>query len=191
MGMRILVIDNGTRFLKQLRRLLHDHTVRVVARNRISSPVLRWADAVILSGGHLFSVMGHERQYARELAIIQHCPKPIIGICLGFELIAHAFGAKLVRMRRKERGVLQLRFLRSDPVFRALPTARVFESHRWVVGQVVSPLVALAWSRDGVEAIKHRRLPLYGFQFHPEMFTNQLVGDEIFRNVLRILSRKL
>jgi len=44
-------------------------------------------------------------------------------------------------------------------------------------------------SRDGFEVIKHSTKPVYGFQFHPEMFEDKTCGDEIFKNTLGLLAK--
>ena len=61
---------------------------------------------------------------------------------------------------------------------------RVFESHRWVVDKLPETFDVLALSNDGPEIIKHKNLPLYGFQFHPENFVEESEGDELFLKIL-------
>jgi carbamoylphosphate synthase small subunit len=50
--------------------------------------------------------------------------------------------------------------------------------------------VGLANSIEGIEIIKHKDKPIYGFQFHPEMFPNLSDGDELFANIVKIVQNR-
>lgn len=177
-----LIIDNGTSYLENLQKLLSAFSVRTTSYSQIHD--VGEYELIILSGGHSYSVLNHESVYKQELDIIRSARKPIIGICLGFELIAHAFGASLKRMEKKENGIISLQPLQKDDIFKDLPNFEVYENHRWVVENLGYDLVGLAKSQDGYEVIKHKDRPLYGLQFHPEKCVNRTCGDEIFRNLI-------
>ena len=181
----VLIVDNGTKHLRKLKQLLAGHDVRVVRWNTDINAAARNADLVVLSGSSLAPVRGHTRRYRRELAFIKTTKKPIIGICLGFELIATAFGASLKLLKQKRHGFITIVPLRRDIAFSARRPLRVVERHRWVVASVRVPLVPLARSADGIEAVHHRTRPIYGFQFHPELLVKKQTGDEIFRNTVK------
>jgi len=182
--MKILIIDNGTSYLSQLENLLSDHSYQVVKYSEIDSINTDTFDATILSGGHDFPVKGNEEKLQKEIDFVKNSKKPIFGICFGFEIIASAFGAKLELMKSKERGIIDIEILEPDEIFSNIPNFQVFESHRWVVKEPASELIALASSRDGIEAIKHKTKPIYAVQFHPEVFVKKTCGDEIFQNFL-------
>ncbi len=139
-------------------------------------------DLVVLSGGHSFSVVEHPEKWKNEVDFIRSCKKPIIGICLGFELIAHAYGSTLKRMKNKEKGTIQITM--------GTKKFHVFENHRWVVEKTGTKLRSLARSKDGIEAIRHRKKPIYGFQFHPEMFVRKTDGKRLFSQVIRTIQSK-
>lgn len=139
---------------------------------------------------HSLSVVGHDGEYQNELQVIREANVPIIGICLGFELIAHAFGSPLYRLETKEKGFVKLNIVQSHPIFSDIAQVKVFESHRWVVKSVRTPLVGLARSKDGYEVIIHESRPIFGFQFHPEMFQDVTEGDEIMENCLQYIENK-
>lgn len=180
---KALLVNNGTSYLKDLERLLLPFfSIHTVSYNHILDTALY--DLTILSGGHSFSILDHENIYKNELSIIRKSYKPIIGICLGFELVAHAFGASLKRMEKKENGIISLNPLRKDGIFKNLPNLEVYENHRWVVDDLSHDLSGLAKSKDGYEVIKHKHRPIYGLQFHPEKCVNRTCGDEIFRNLI-------
>lgn len=185
--MKILVIDNGTSYLNQLKNLLSDTSLEVINYSEINQANSENFDAIILSGGHDFPVSGNGYRLEKEINLITDSKKPIFGICFGFELIASIFGAKLELMENKEHGILDIQVIEPDKIFLKIPNFQVFESHRWVIKKPAHDLIALAQSKDGIEAIKHRIHPIYAVQFHPEMFTDKTCGDEIFRNFLNLV----
>lgn len=185
--MHILLVDNGTSYISQLKRLLSGHAFDVVKYSEISTLDMKPYSAIILSGGHTFAVQGNGDRLKNEINLIKESDKPVFGICFGFEVIAHAYGSKLELMQSKEQGIIDITVVEPDPIFKNLPNFQVFESHRWVVKESSSELIPLARSKDGVEAVKHRSKPIYAVQFHPEMFVEKTCGDEIFFNFLHLI----
>jgi len=188
---KTLIIDNGSSYLASLKALTLKYSVPTIKKYRgIEELDKKQYDVIILSGGHKFSVIGHKDEFAKELDLIKEASTPILGICLGFELIAHSFGAKMLRMKTKEKNILHINKLENDPIFANIGHIKVFESHRWVVTDTGDTLIPLANSKDGIEIIKHKEQPMYGFQFHPEMFPDQTQGDELFANFIKIVQNK-
>jgi GMP synthase-like glutamine amidotransferase len=187
--MRALIINNGTIRLEELEELLKSQAckVQVIQRNQIPNIDVEMFDLVVLSGSSINSVKGNEDLYKDEIDLILGSGIPIIGVCLGFQLIAYAFGAELYKRSRKRKGIIRIQVLNSTGIFRGLPNFKVYNSHKWVVKELPSELVPLARSRDGIEAFKHKHRSIYGFQFHPEMFREKSCGDEIFKNVMNCI----
>lgn len=185
--MKILVVDNGTKYRRQIQRLLNGNKIKVVRYNSINLGLVNQYDLMVLSGGRPFPVVGNEKLYQKEINLIKNFQKPIIGICLGFELIAYAFGAHLEFFHQKEKGIIELEIVAPDPIFKNIPNVKVFENHRWVIKRLPDCLLELAHSKDGIEVFKHKKRLIYGFQFHPEMFVEKTCGDEIFKNVFNIM----
>jgi GMP synthase (glutamine-hydrolysing) len=183
--MNILVIDNGTSYLPQLKKLLKNHQVSIQEFSGIQIEDANQYDAVILSGGHNFPINGNESKLEKEIELVKSTNVPLFGICFGFEIIAYCFGAELELMNKKEKGILDIDVIVPDVIFNQIPNFKVFESHRWVVKETSAQLIALAKSKDGIEAMKHATKSIYGVQFHPEMFVKKSCGDEIFLNFLK------
>ena len=188
--MNILIIDNGTIRINNLKTLLTDNTHKVIKLGEINHSQAHAYDLIILSGSSKFPIIGNEILYKNEINLIKNNPAPILGICLGFELIAFAFGAKLEIKKEKMKGIREISILDSGEIFKDLPNFSVYESHRWIVKNLPEDFIALAESRDGFEVIKHKNRNIYGFQFHPSIFTNKTSGDEIFNNLLNVLNTK-
>lgn len=185
--MKILLVDNGTTYLSAIHKLLSGNIVETVSYQNI--PNNNQYDLTILSGGHQFSVVGNEAKLSRELGLVKSSLKPVLGICFGFELIGYAFGAHLSHLNNKEKGVFTLQQLSDDPIFTNLVDLKVYDSHRWIIDDAGDQLIPLAASPNGIEIVKHQHKPIYGFQFHPEMFPDNTSGDELFKNYLQIIGK--
>jgi anthranilate synthase/aminodeoxychorismate synthase-like glutamine amidotransferase len=113
---------------------------------------------------------------------------PILGVCLGHQCIAHAFGARIVRAKRPMHG--KTSEVRHDgaALYEGLPNPfPAMRYHSLVVEEsTLSPDFAVtAWSEDGeVMGLRHRAWPLEGVQFHPESYRTG-AGLDLLRNFLR------
>ena len=144
-------------------------------------------DLIILSGGRQHEVLNHEEFYKNELALVRSIREDgprLLGICLGFELIAHTFGSTLELLNPKEPQNVEVRVIRDDPIFKNISHMTTFESHRWRVHNLSGDLIPLADSDYGIEAVRHKTLPLYGFQFHPEVVIDENPNKILWNNIL-------
>ena len=97
---------------------------------------------------------------------------PILGICLGHQCIAEAYGGRIVRAPSLVHGKSSMIRHNGSGLFTDLPTP--FEAGRYhslVIERSSFPacLEVIAESDDGeIMALRHRELPMYGVQFHPE-----------------------
>ena len=173
--MNILIIDNGTKHLRKLKEQISESDYSVADFSEIDLNEVQKYDAIILSGGHDFPVMGNESRLQKEIEIIRQFQKPVLGICLGFEIIARTFSATLEPLDQKDKGIIEIKILGTDKIFQGIENLKVFESHRWAVRAIPSELIALAKSDHCIEAIRHKFKPIYGVQFHPEMFEGGIV----------------
>lgn len=103
---------------------------------------------------------------------------PVLGVCLGHQAIAQAFGAKIVRAGRIMHGKTDLIYHDNRDLFEGLENPLVATRYHSLIVQPDSlpdEFEVCAWSDapDGVReimGIRHRRFPLFGVQFHPESF---------------------
>lgn len=113
---------------------------------------------------------------------------PILGICLGHQTIAQAFGGKIIKANKPMHGKASDICIDTDhPLFYGLPDhIQAARYHSLIADRPSFPdqLRIIAEDKDGqIMALAHRELPVCGVQFHPESILAEH-GIEIFRNFL-------
>lgn len=103
-------------------------------------------------------VLGHGAEFKNELELIDTFAGPVIGVCLGHELLAHWDGSRLESLPVRERGMRDVTVVEHDPIFAGQEAFAVYESHRWAV-KSVNNFVSLAESEVGIEVIRHITRP--------------------------------
>jgi anthranilate synthase/aminodeoxychorismate synthase-like glutamine amidotransferase len=117
---------------------------------------------------------------------------PMLGVCLGHQALGEAFGGRTVHARRRMHGKIGSVRHDGSGLFRGIPSPfRVARYHSLVTEAVGLPaaLVPTAWSSDPadegeIQAVRHRDLPLWGVQFHPESFFSEH-GERLLEAFLR------
>ena len=114
---------------------------------------------------------------------------PVLGVCLGHQAIGQAFGGVVQRAPVPMHGKLGRVEHAGSDIFAGLPSP--FDAARYhslIVDRATLPpaLEATAWTEDGlVMGLRHRVLPLFGVQFHPESIASEH-GRDIVANFLAI-----
>ncbi len=116
---------------------------------------------------------------------------PILGVCLGHQVIADVFGARVVRGPRPVHGKTSCIRHDSKTIFQGIENPlKVMRYHSLVVEPSSIPpcLEVSSITEDGVVmSIRHRSFPVEGVQFHPESILTQS-GSQIVSNFLRLSS---
>ncbi len=114
---------------------------------------------------------------------------PILGVCLGHQSIGAAFGGKIVRSSTLMHGKTSPIHHDGREIFAGLPSPfNATRYHSLVVERSSFPdcLEITAWVEEGeVMGLRHRELPLWGVQFHPESILTES-GMQLLRNFLEI-----
>jgi GMP synthase-like glutamine amidotransferase len=187
--MEILIIDNKTKHLRNLKKLLSTNHLTILPFFS-SYPNPNMFDLIVLSGGSLYAVMENPEKFVNEYRLIKESETPIIGICEGCEIIAYTFGSSLTPFKPTEKGIRQIEILEKS-IFSEDTKVEVYEAHHWAITDLGRELTGLARSIHGWEIIKHKSKQIVGFQFHPEMMTNKLLGDDIFRKFVNTMTKNV
>lgn len=186
----IAVIDNYDSFVFNLVQALGamGETVRVFRNDAIDVSRLRALrpDALVLSPGP-----GRPEDAGVTIPAIRELSSsiPTLGVCLGHQAIASAFGGRVVRADVPRHGKSSSVEHDGADLFEGLGSP--FEAGRYhsLVAERASLPEALritAWTEDGtVMALRHVDRPLFGVQFHPESVLTP-EGNRLVKNFLRL-----
>jgi anthranilate synthase component II len=186
---RILVFDNYDSFTYNLVHLVEKipgAQVDVCRNDQLALEDVAAYDKIILSPGP-----GIPSEAGLLLPLIETYArtKSILGVCLGHQAIAEAFGGKLFNMEQVFHGVATDVMPVSDPgfLFAGLPAVfKVGRYHSWAVDETALPAELRVTARDGegrIMALQHRSLDVSGVQFHPESVMTEH-GETLLRNFI-------
>ena len=173
--MKILLINNHTDYLHNVQAALAGHEVET----QVYKPGLKFnhedKDLIVLSGGggegfELKDKHHGKLWYEDEMNFVLGCDKPILGICMGFEVISAAYGSKVEHIGKLVKGFRAAKTTPRGENHLSLANLKQFEWHRYGINQVSSKhFEVLAHSATGIEMIKHHSRPIIATQFHPEV----------------------
>jgi anthranilate synthase component II len=187
---KVLILDHFDSFTFNLFRLVEPFVslpVRVVRYNLLQESDIRNADKIILSPG---PGVPSDYPMTRELLVTYCTVKSFLGVCLGCQAIAEAFGARIFNLPGVYHGVPGVMSW-TDPeeyIFKGIVSpwsAGLY--HSWAVDPNTLPveLRLSAMTSDGIlMALRHVRHDIRGVQFHPESFMTP-TGGRIVSNWLQ------
>ena len=187
---KIILIDNYDSFSFNLYHYLSSLKVKVdVIRNdKINSKdiLLRRYDKIVISPGP-----GNPNQSGNCLKIVKSLHKkiPILGVCLGHQIIGQVFGSKIIQAKKLMHGKTSKIISKKTGILKNLP--KMFEATRYhslIIDKksLSKDLETTAETRDGlIMGIKHKKYDVHGVQFHPESIKTKL-GIKILKNFIKI-----
>ena len=167
--MKTLIIDNHTKHVSELVTMFPGSDV--VVKENLKNTSLEKYDLLVFSGGsHVPTVLHHTEIYSEEISIIQKATIPILGICLGSEIIIDAFGGELNEISALHQGDMKLTII-DESLSRVLKDDDVtmYEAHCVTIKKLPDDFMSCAVSDHGIEIFKHATKPIIGIQFHPEV----------------------
>ena len=187
---KIILIDNYDSFTFNLYHYLSSLKVKVdVIRNDqiTSNEILKKKyNKIVISPGP-----GNPNQSGNCLKIVKSLYKkiPILGVCLGHQIIGQVFGSKIVQTKKLMHGKTSKIISKKLGILKNLPTS--FEATRYhslIIDKktLSKELEITAESKDGlVMGVQHKKYAVHGVQFHPESIKTKL-GIKILKNFIRI-----
>lgn len=183
---QILIIGNKGQYNHRiLRSLRYLNVTALLINNSVDVEDVggQGAKGIIIGGGPSIEESGN------SLAIIERYvgELPILGICLGHQLLASVFGGDVKTAEVGGYAEEEISVEREDGILKGMfPGFSAWVSHRDEVATLPEGFVRLAYSKTcSIEAMANEERNLYGVQFHPEV-EHTPRGKEIFKNFLEV-----
>jgi GMP synthase (glutamine-hydrolysing) len=182
---KILILDFGSQYTQLIARAVRESNVycEIIPYHKDFdiTPELK---GIILSGSP-FSVNDEKAPSVNVLELVKQ--RPVLGICYGAQLTAKLSGGRVEKSEKREYGRALLQVEKDDVIFTAVPSkSQVWMSHGDSILDLPADFEILATTASiPVAAFKKNNTdnPLYGLQFHPEVYHSEQ-GKRILRNFL-------
>jgi anthranilate synthase/aminodeoxychorismate synthase-like glutamine amidotransferase len=189
----VLLIDNYDSFVHNLARYVRElgETTAVYRNDAITL-----AEITALAPSHIIVSPGpctpREAGISNDVIVSLGPRVPILGVCLGHQCLGAAMGGRVVRAGRPRHGKTSPIHHGGEGIFAGLPSPfQATRYHSLLVAREGLPacLEVVATTLEGeIMAMRHRDLPLWGVQFHPESVLTEH-GYALLGNFLRLEAR--
>ena len=191
----ILMIDNYDSFTYNLVQYIGvlDYNVVVARNDAITVEKIKHLkpSKIIISPG---PCSPDQAGISLDIVNYFHQTIPILGVCLGHQTIAQAFGTKIVHARNVMHGKTSLIHHKQKGLFKNIPSPYTVMRYHSLVAQeesLADCFEITAWTedengaKDEIMGISHKDLPILGVQFHPESISTEF-GYDLLGNFLRL-----
>ena len=186
--MKILLIDNYDSFTYNLFHYISKikKNVEVVRNDKIDGKTIlkKRYDKIVISPGP-----GNPDQAGNCLKIVKQVHKkiPILGVCLGHQIIGQVFGSKIIQAKKLMHGKTSKIKSKKIGILKNLPsTFEATRYHSLIIDKktVSKELEITAETEDGViMGVQHKKFNIHGVQFHPESIKTKF-GIKILKNFI-------
>ena len=186
--MKILLIDNYDSFTYNLYHYISklEKNVEVIRNDKIDSKTIlrKKYDKIVISPGP-----GNPNQAGNCLKIVKEVHKkiPILGVCLGHQIIGQVFGGKIISAKNLMHGKTSKIKHNKKGLFKNIHNN--FEATRYhslVVDRIRLPkslLITAETKNKTIMGLMHKDYDIHGFQFHPESISTK-VGMKLIKNFI-------
>ena len=186
--MKVLLIDNYDSFTYNLFHYISKFNckVDVIRNDKIKSKdiIKKKYKKIVISPGR-----GNPSQAGNCLKIVRdhHKDLPILGVCLGHQVIGQAFGGRIIKAKKLMHGKMSKIYFEKNGIFKNIKTPFIATRyHSLIIDRKNLPdcfNITAETKNKTIMAIKHNKYDLYGVQFHPESI-NTKVGMQIIKNYI-------
>ncbi|WP_229401383.1 aminodeoxychorismate synthase component I [Micromonospora okii] len=189
--MRTLLVDNYDSYTFNLYQLIAETygvppEVLTNDSPKLTTALTRTFDAIVVSPGP--GRPGRPDDVGRCAPVVADSRVPVLGVCLGHQLLGHLCGARVTRAPQPRHGHLTRVRHADTGLFAGVPQDFVAVRYHslCLADPLPEELVADAWAEDGViMSVRHRSRPWFGVQFHPESVASEH-GRRLFENFRRL-----
>lgn len=184
----ILIIDHNDSFTFNLYQYFVElgEEVEVVNTSEMDKFCLEsFYDAVVLSPGP-----GKPNCYPNTMDFISKYYNgiPILGVCLGHQILAEFFGGKIGSADSIKHGKMDILYhSKKAELFKDTPEKFIIgRYHSWIVKELPRCLNMTAWTVENeIMSFEHRKLPIFGLQYHPESILSEY-GYKVLKNFINM-----
>jgi len=184
----ICIIDCGTSWLKEIEKNVKEagYKYKIINLKEIKECDFKQFSGVIISGAPTLLTEVNLQTYLNPFKFIKTTNIPLLGICLGHQIIGLLYGSKINKGKlidKKE----AIKIVKKDKIFTNIDNNSLFreEHSEYISLPKEFYLLAKSDSCDN-EVMKHKTKEIYGTQFHPEVSGE--AGIHIFENFLKMCS---
>jgi len=165
----LLVAENGSSYSNNLLDFLSQKNIdfATLNYNDISVSTIKKFSSFILSGRK----KNNQKMNSVNSQIIKHAVsenKSLLGICYGAEILALTLGGTIRKTNSTQNGIQTVEIIKENPLCSGI--INVFQSHNYEISRLGTDLIGVAKSNySEYEIIQHKKLKIFGTQFHPEM----------------------
>lgn len=186
----VLILDFGSQFTQLIARRLRELNVYCEIYPYNKMPDRTDIKAVILSGSPLSVLDAKGIEFDLDKVINKY---PVLGICYGAQMISHKLGGKVICSDKREYGKAIMTIDTHDALMDQVEqNSQVWMSHGDSIESVPEGFEVIASTTDVIAAFKSSSgtylQPVYGLQFHPEVF-HSTYGKEILHNFVINIAR--
>lgn len=192
-AMHILILDNYDSFTYNLAQYAQMAGAQVSVRLNDAVTVNEIKemnpDGIIISPGPGTPLVPEDVGVCSDVLCAFEDTCPILGVCLGHQLMGHLYGAKITRTEPKHGEASLVFHDETSPIFEGILSP--FEAMRYhsliiKTGTLPPELRPTTHTKDGtIMALQHTQKPLFGVQFHPESIGTN-TGQKILKNFVNI-----
>ena len=186
--MKILLIDNYDSFTYNLYHYISnfEKNVDVVRNDKIDVQTIlkKKYNKIVISPGP-----GNPNQAGNCLKIVKEIYNriPILGVCLGHQIIGQAFGGKIVRAKNLMHGKTSKIIHKKEGLFKNIQNNFVATRyHSLIVDRKIFPsdlIITAETKNKTVMGLMHKKCNIHGFQFHPESISTKM-GMKLIKNFI-------
>ncbi len=183
----ICIINCGTTWLEEIKKNLTELNClySVIDLDKIKGIDFQSFSGVVVSGAPILLTKVDLKNYIKTFTFIKNVNNPILGICLGHQVIGLLYGSEINKLDKTINKKEHIEIVKKDALFSDVENRPLFQEEHSEYITLPAGFILLAKSNSCEnEAMKHKKKNIYGVQFHPEVSGKN--GRTILKNFVDI-----